>query len=193
MFELLIRRAAQVAASAGLLGATALLGQWPSGTEPHHAVLRLAWRLPGERVKLCHELSEEELARVPIHMRRPQECREWTLAYSLSVAVDGREVRTRTLTPPGVHRDRPLFVHEDLALEPGVHEVTVRFAPVAPAIDGALTPAEAEQVAAAVAAARTDAFDGALDFPPARVRMLTYRGAEPTLTVVDSASRAAGS
>jgi ferredoxin len=127
------RAVARAAAAAGftvlLLAAFALASRWPQGTDPQHAVLRLGWRLTGQVQERCRELSAEEQARRPVHMRRTRECVSAVLTYDLSAAVDGTVLRQRRVTSPGLRADRPLIVEEDVEVTPGQHRVAVTFRP----------------------------------------------------------------
>jgi hypothetical protein len=91
------------------------------------AMLRLSWRVPGERVQECRRLSEEERERLPAHMRRDEVCEGRLLPSVLVVEVDGRTVVHDTVRGSGARGDRPLSVFRELALPPGAHAVRVRF------------------------------------------------------------------
>jgi ferredoxin len=102
-----------VAFSAALLVLIAVGSRWPQGADPDHALLRLGWRLAGQVKERCRDLTREELAKLPLHMRRPRECTSEVLAYDLQAVVDGRVVSEKRLTSPGLRADRPLSVEED--------------------------------------------------------------------------------
>src|SRR6266542_87023 len=57
-----------------------------------NAIVRLAWRARGERVEQCRRLTEEELERLPAHMRQEEQCEGRILPYRLQVRVDGAGV-----------------------------------------------------------------------------------------------------
>jgi len=122
--------------SALLLGGLALGSGWPQGAEPDHALLRLGWRLAGQVKEQCRDLTPDELARRPAHMRKPRECVSEVLSYDLRAAVDGRVVAEKLVRSPGLRADRPLNVEEDLRIAPGDHEVSVTFTPHAGAAAG---------------------------------------------------------
>jgi ferredoxin len=148
---------AAVAVSAMLLALVALGSAWPQGVDADHAVLRLGWRLAGQVRERCRDLTAEELAARPVHMRRPRECTSEVLAYDLTAVVDGRVVSQQRVKSPGLRADRPLSVEEDLKVAPGEHAVRVTFA-----------PAEAESGGA------TLEFEGRLAFAAGRVVLLTH-------------------
>jgi ferredoxin len=124
-----VRPAVATAFSALLLGGLALGSGWPQGASPDHALLRLGWRLAGQVRERCRDLTPEEQARRPVHMRRTRECVSEVLSYDLRTLVDGRVVVDKTVRSPGLRADRPLSVEEDLRLAPGEHTISVTFAP----------------------------------------------------------------
>jgi ferredoxin len=148
---------AAVALSLLLLALVALASGWPQGADADHAVLRLAWRLAGQVRERCRDLTAEELAARPVHMRRPRECVSEVLTYDLTAAVDGRVVSHKRVKSPGLRGDRPLSVEEDLKIAPGEHAVTVTFAPAEAGTGG-----------------KTLTFEDRIRFAPARVVLLTY-------------------
>jgi hypothetical protein len=113
-----------------------------------HAVLRLAWRARGIRVENCRTLSAEELARIPKHMRRTQECEGAILPYRLRVLLDGEPVADQVIRPAGIRADRPLFVFQETTVSPGTHDLKVTFALVgevpADALQDEATPVSLE-------------------------------------------------
>ncbi len=94
---------------------------------PDYAVVRLAWRAPGQRIEQCRRMTEEELQRLPVHMRREETCAQQILPYRLSVFLDDSLVLALTIRAAGAHRDRPLYVYEELTAKPGRRKLTVRF------------------------------------------------------------------
>jgi ferredoxin len=131
-----VRGGMRVGFSALLLGLVALGSGWPQGVDPDHAVLRLGWRLAGEVKQRCRDLSPDELARRPVHMRQPQECASEVLTYDLRAVVDGAVVAERRVTSPGLRADRPLTVEENIRIAVGDHDVTVTFLPEDATSDG---------------------------------------------------------
>ena len=91
------------------------------------AMVRLAWRARGERVRECHRLSAEQLARLPQHMRQEETCERRILPYRLQVDLDGVRVIDELVRAGGARADRPLFVFRDLSVLPGTHHLQVTF------------------------------------------------------------------
>ena len=125
------RMLAAVVVSAALMAAigyTSRAPYQPRGSE--QSLLRLSWRLRGEKLQTCRARTAEELASVPAHMRTPQVCVGHLVSYRLSVQVDGAAPDTVTFAPAGAKGDRPLLVLHDVPLAPGPHMITVDFTPL---------------------------------------------------------------
>jgi ferredoxin/coenzyme F420-reducing hydrogenase delta subunit len=140
-----------------LLAMVAVGSRWPQGTDSDHAILRLGWRLAGQVLERCRDLTAEELAARPVHMRRARECVSKVLTYDLVAAVDGRLLTRKRVKSPGLRADRPLSVEEDLAVAPGEHTVTITFTP--------------EELGAG---GKPLSFEGRVRFAPSRVVLITY-------------------
>ena len=151
------RWALAAALSACLLALVGAGSRWPQGTDFDHAVLRLGWRLAGQVRERCRDLTIEEQAARPVHMRRARECVSEILTYDLIATVDGRELTRRRVKSQGLRADRPLSVEEDLRIAPGERTVTITF-----------TPAEAGD------GGKPLRFEGRVRFAPARVVLITY-------------------
>ncbi|MDX1646566.1 MAG: hypothetical protein R3304_05445 [Longimicrobiales bacterium] len=126
---------ASILVTVALTVALGALSQWPVHQEPDEAVVRLSWRTEPVRVEECRALTEEELAGVPAHMRRTEECVGGFVDYALTLAIDGRQALTDTLAPSGLRRDRPVHVLHDETVDPGKHRVEVTFSALVPAED----------------------------------------------------------
>jgi ferredoxin len=151
------RWAFAAALSVVLLALVAAGSSAPQGTNSGHALLRLGWRLTGQVRERCRNLTAEEQAARPVHMRRPRECVSEVLTYDLVAAVDGSILTRKRVKSPGLRADRPLSVEEDLAVAPGEHAVAITFIPEDPEGPGkALT------------------FEDRLRFAPGRVVLITY-------------------
>ena len=89
------------------------------------ALIRLSWRTASERIEHCRRLSVEEIAELPVHMRREEVCEGRLVPYRLRVALDDSMVIDEVVQPAGARGDRPLFVLRDLAVPAGEYVVTV--------------------------------------------------------------------
>ena len=153
------RRAGAVAMTGALMALVAAGSGAPQGRDADHAVLRLGWRLPGQVRERCRDLTPEELAARPVHMRRTRECVREALAYDLTASVDGRVIARKRIQPPGLRHDRPLSIEEEFDVGPGAHTVTVTFSPETADTGGKIL-----------------AYDGTVRFDRGRVVLITYDG-----------------
>lgn len=96
------------------------------------AMLRLSWRMAGVTSAACRTPTEEELARLPVHMRSPQACIGQVASYALEVRAGGELIASDTVAPPGARGDRPLNVLRSFPLPAGDHPVTVVFRALLP-------------------------------------------------------------
>jgi ferredoxin/coenzyme F420-reducing hydrogenase delta subunit len=111
---------------AALLAALAAL---KAGAPAEGAALRLAWRLPGQAVRDCRDLSAAELAERPAHMRQTRECVSRRLSYRLKASLDGEAVIDQVFSPRGIRGDSPLNVDLEWPLDPGRHRLRLSFVP----------------------------------------------------------------
>jgi hypothetical protein len=112
-----------IGATVGLTRASSVsLG--PTG---EHAVLRLAWTARPERIEECRQQSEEELAKLPAHMRQSMACAGTTATYRLDVRWNDRLVLQQTVRGGGLRHDRPLYLFRDIDVPPGDASIRVRF------------------------------------------------------------------
>ena len=150
-------------AAAALLVAIAGLSNVPSGEDMRQGIVRLAWRTVGEQVRLCRQRSAEEIGKMLPHMRQAQDCSLRSLPYRLEVRVDGQPRLAREVDSAGARSDRPLFVQEELALEPGPHTVQITFGPLPEAVQGAATEgSQAQHQAFGEALARAHRYESTL-------------------------------
>jgi len=91
------------------------------------ATLRLAWSARPERIEKCRQQSDEELAKLPAHMRQPVACEGTTAEYRLQVRHEGALVTERVVHGGGLRRDRRLYVFEEIRVPAGEATVDVRF------------------------------------------------------------------
>lgn len=91
------------------------------------SLIRLSWRTPGELVSECRQLTAEEQAQLPAHMRREEVCEGRIVPYRLRVNLDGREVVSELVRAAGAREDRPLYVYRELFVTPGEHRIEVHW------------------------------------------------------------------
>jgi hypothetical protein len=163
------------------------------------ARLRLAWSARPERIEKCRQQSEEELARLPAHMRQAIACEGTTAEYRLQVRHEGALVAERVVRGGGLRRDRRLYVFEEFLLPAGEATVDVRFDRVDLSEPGAaaderdhekaerretLTPAQRGEVPPHLSLARR------LHFSSREVILVTYDSDRQELVAVQGSPRA---
>ena len=124
------RRVAAIAAGVAALGALGVVTRLPyAAAGGGEAAVRLSWRWRAAPVEACRRVPPEELARRPVHMRRAVVCGRRMVSYRLRVAVDGVPVVDERVEPRGLLGDRPLSVHREVRVRPGVRWLGVSFVP----------------------------------------------------------------
>jgi hypothetical protein len=150
------------------------------------AILRLAWSARPERILDCRQRSEEELARLPQHMRQPIACEGVTAEYRLQIFRDGALVVDRVVRGGGLRRDRRLYVLEEVPVPAADVSVIVRFDRVDRT--GPVTGAPPRQPEAADPPQRGGMvppqlkFERRLHFAPREVILVTYDPMQRELT-----------
>jgi hypothetical protein len=110
--------------AAALRFATAApLGTRTAGEEV--AQVRLSLSARPERIERCRELSDDELAKLPAHMRMRTQCEGYSARYLLRVSVGEREVTHDTLRGGGLRHDRRLHVFQEHLVSPGQQRLLV--------------------------------------------------------------------
>jgi coenzyme F420-reducing hydrogenase delta subunit/Pyruvate/2-oxoacid:ferredoxin oxidoreductase delta subunit len=124
------RRPAQVAAglavAAVLTALTAVASDLPYRSPvTEGAVLTVSFKHAGAAGEQCRELTEEEQARMPVHMRRDRVCERGRASVRLRVLVDGHTLHEQTYAPRGLFGDGSSTAVERLEVTPGTRTVTV--------------------------------------------------------------------
>lgn len=128
MLKRMVRLALQVLVPAGLLGAMAFAVRYPIGQPADQAKLMVLGRMVGERIRVCRDLTPEELARIPKHMQATgqRQCEQSLLPYRLRLWLDDALRIDATVKPAGIRQDRPVYIQEALLVPPG--SISVRIA-----------------------------------------------------------------
>ncbi len=92
------------------------------------AALRLSWSGRPERIERCRELSDEELAKRPAHMRLRLECEGHPARYTVRVRSDGVVLSVDTVTGGGLRGDRAIHMLREYAVPPGLRAILVEIA-----------------------------------------------------------------
>jgi coenzyme F420-reducing hydrogenase delta subunit/NAD-dependent dihydropyrimidine dehydrogenase PreA subunit len=108
---------------AALLGAVSDLG-FATPAAPGSELV-VTFKHPGRREEHCRELTPEELAARPAHMRLARVCDRARADVRLRVTVDGVRRVERTYEPQGVWNDGNSIGVAALPIDPGRHVVSV--------------------------------------------------------------------
>jgi hypothetical protein len=154
------RNIVRATSGAALLAAMLLAVHRDASDPATGAILRIAVRTTAGTAEVCRRVSQEELEKLPVHMRRPEVCEPHAVPYRLLVRTGSAILIDRVYTASGIHGDRPLALAEDLSVEAGRQDVSIRFAPAATAAGAAPTSSEF-------------LFEGSIDFPEGRIRVAT--------------------
>jgi hypothetical protein len=117
--------AAAAGAAFGLRYLTAAELAVPAGAS---SLVRLSWSARPERVERCRRLTDDELAKRPVHMRLRLECEGSFARYHLLVSANGRVLASDTVRGGGLRHDRPMHVFREFAVPPGPLRLTVTLA-----------------------------------------------------------------
>jgi hypothetical protein len=128
----------RLAASGALLALIVVVTHVNVSDPATGAILGVAVRTMAGTVEDCRTLSEDELAALPLHMRRKEVCETHAVPYRLQVSIDGEMRLDRVYKAAGFHGDRPITVDERIGVAAGAHDVSIRFAPARAEEDGDL-------------------------------------------------------
>ncbi|MBK7907317.1 MAG: hypothetical protein IPJ78_12220 [Gemmatimonadetes bacterium] len=90
------------------------------------AELRLSWSARPERLEVCRERTDAELAERPAHMRQRMECEGRSATYALTVLVDDDTLEGSVIQGSGMRQDRPVHLLRRHPVGEGTHRVRVR-------------------------------------------------------------------
>ncbi len=95
--------------------------------QPEQSKLVVTFMHPGSVSENCRELSEEELAKVPIHMRAQNklDCDRRRADVRLRLFIDGEPVLEKTYPPQGLWGDGTSVALETLDIPEGTHQIAV--------------------------------------------------------------------
>jgi hypothetical protein len=147
------------------------------------AIVRLAWRARGERVRDCRRRTPDELAKLPVHMRQEEVCEGRILPYRLIVELDGAAAVNELIHGAGAREDRPLYVFQDLVVPPGIHRIALSFTREGNA------PADSTATPGALATPARLTLDTTVTLGSRRVVLVTYDEAREQLVVRDGSVR----
>jgi ferredoxin/coenzyme F420-reducing hydrogenase delta subunit len=113
--------------------------------------LVVAFKHPGRESENCRELTEEEQAKLPVHMRREKICDRARASVRMRVRVDGRLLLDSVYPPSGIWSDGNSVAVERFRVSSGEHRVSVEIGDSADpdewnhVLEQRITQAEAER------------------------------------------------
>jgi ferredoxin len=115
------------AALAGLLAAVVGAGSRAGYASPNvpGSELVVTFKHPGQVSEEFHVFTPQELAKIPVHMRRARSYRRARANVRLRVQIDGRMAVERSFAPKGLWHDGNSIAVERLIVPLGVHHITV--------------------------------------------------------------------
>lgn len=176
----LLRVAGVLLALAGTVGLTRAsnVSLSPYG---EHAVLRLAWMARPERIEDCRQQSDEELSKLPAHMRQSMSCVGTSATYRLEVRWNDRVIAQQTIRGGGLRHDRPLYLFRDIDLPAGDAAIRVAFQRVESVPGNARTREEAVPPSLLL--------ERHLQMEARRVVLVTYDAERRDLVIVEDVRR----
>ena len=147
------------------------------------AIVRLAWRARGERVRDCRRSTPDEMAKLPAHMRQAEVCEGRILPYRLVVELDGAAAVSQLIHGAGAREDRPLYVFQELVMPPGTHRIVLSFT------REGTPPADSTTTSGALATPARLTLDTTVTIGSRRVVLVTYDEERERLVVRDGSVR----
>ncbi|MCH2535545.1 MAG: cytochrome b N-terminal domain-containing protein [Bdellovibrionales bacterium] len=96
--------------------------------ENNNSILRLSWRLSGQNIEVCKDLSKDMQSSLK-HMRLEQHCERTPVDYKLLVYINDEIHYEEIISPGGFRSDRPHYVYKNFKLTPGTYSIRVDFIP----------------------------------------------------------------
>jgi hypothetical protein len=123
-----VRRIAALLAAAAAVALLVALSRAPWPRRSEHALLRLSWSGRPERIERCRELSDEELEKLPAHMRLREECEGHAARYRVRVWLGDSLLSEDAVTGGGLRGDRAIYMLREYQVTPGRHALAVEVA-----------------------------------------------------------------
>ncbi len=123
-----LRHAGQFVVIAALFAGVASLADRPvyRQTPPDTGIVTLTFVHGAARRAQCRRRTPEELARLPLNMRRAEDCPRGRQPVYVELDVDGRNLYRASLPPAGIAGDGPSRVYQRFVLPAGPHDIAVR-------------------------------------------------------------------
>jgi hypothetical protein len=96
-----------------------------AASHPGESLVKLTFKHPGRIQEDCRERTPQELARMPVHMRKAKDCERTRPPVYVEFSLDGNLLLARTFPPTGIMKDGPSYAYETFPVPPGSHKVVV--------------------------------------------------------------------
>ena len=100
-----------------------------TGQDASQGELRINARVTQNTLGTCRPYTDEELKKIPLHMRQKEFCKSNTYSYTMQVIVDGIKITEKTIQPQSSRGDHPLHFEEKISLEKQNHQVALSLLP----------------------------------------------------------------
>jgi hypothetical protein len=90
------------------------------------AVITIAFAHAGDFREPCRKLSQEELAKLPPNMRKPEDCPRERSPVTIEMQLDGQQLYNESLQPPGLFKDGGVDVFYSVKVPVGTHQFAIR-------------------------------------------------------------------
>jgi hypothetical protein len=94
--------------------------------EEDEAMITIAFAHAGESREPCRRLSQEELAKLPPNMRKPEDCPRERSPVVIQAMLDGATLIDETLQPPGLFKDGGVNVYFSGKIPAGSHHFEIK-------------------------------------------------------------------
>lgn len=87
--------------------------------------LVISFKHPGQIGEKCRELTQEELNKLPIHMRKKQVCERKRSPVKMAIIINDNKILEKSYKPGGIWEDLNSIAIEEIPIEQGEHFVKV--------------------------------------------------------------------
>jgi hypothetical protein len=94
--------------------------------DPEDAVIKLSLSHAADRIEECVKLTPQQINERAMKGEPINECERARLPLAVELDVDGTTVLSLDAIPSGLWHDGPASVYEQLAVDAGVHTISVR-------------------------------------------------------------------
>lgn len=105
-----------------------ILSQYPiyQHAPKDKAMIKLTLSHYSERAEACRKLTAEEVADLPMNMKRTQLCSRKRIPIFVELQIDDEMLYSTEIPPSGFGKDGPAIVYEAFWVDVGEHDLSVR-------------------------------------------------------------------